>query len=349
MLRGPSLILAATVVGATAFGVHDARAQAPARSGAAAPITLAIGSAAGGGSDQYGRLLARHLPRFLPGAPLIIAKNMNGASGILVLNWAYTSAPRDGTAIANPTGSSVMAPLQGMAGAQYDPRKFNWLYSIGNLTNMLVVWHASAFHTLDDVKTKPLLLGNGAGDTATIPAMINRLGGTKFKIISGYPGTNAVSLAMERGEVDGTMNLEWGTLQAVRGDWLREKKIRIPLQVTFRPVAGLPDVPSLNDIITKPDDRAMMEILMAKQDVGRPYIAPPGVAPEIVASQRAAFERTAADSEFLADAAKMNLLVEPTSGADLEALVAKIYATPQAIVDRLHEEMTIAEKEILKK
>jgi tripartite-type tricarboxylate transporter receptor subunit TctC len=349
MLRGTSLILASMVVGAVALGVQNARAQVPARSGTAAPITLAIGSAAGGGSDQYGRLLARHLPRFLPGSPLIIAKNMNGASGILVLNWTYTSAPRDGTAIANPTGSSVMAPLQGMAGAQYDPRQFHWLYSIGNLTNMLVVWHASAFHTLDDVMTKPLVLGNGSGDTATIPAMINRLGGTKFKIISGYPGTNAVSLAMERGEVDGTMNLEWGTLQAVRADWMREKKIRIPLQVTFHPVAGLPGVPSLNDIITKPDDRAMMEILMAKQDVGRPYITPPGVAPEIVASQRAAFERVAADSEFLADAAKMNLLVEPTSGADLEALVAKIYATPQAIVDRLQAEMKIAEKEILKK
>jgi len=348
MLRGISLISAAMAVGAAALGVQDAHAQSAARSGAAAPITLAIGSAAGGGSDQYGRLLARHLPRFLPGSPLIIAKNMNGASGILVLNWTYTSAPRDGTAIANPTGSSVMAPLQGMEGAQYDPRKFNWLYSIGNLTNMLVVWHASDFHTLNDVLTKPFVLGNGAGDTATIPAMINRFGGTKFKIISGYPGTNAVSLAMERGEVDGTMNLEWGTLQAVRSDWLREKKIRIPLQVTFRPVAGL-EIPSLNDVITKPDDRAMMQILMAKQDVGRPYITPPGVAPEIVASQRMAFERVAADSEFLADAGKMNLLVEPTSGADLEALVAKIYATPQAIIDRLQAEMKIAEREILKK
>ena len=349
MLREISHVLALILVGGVALSISDAKAQSQPRAGTAPPITLAIGSAAGGGSDQYGRLLARHLPRYLPGNPLIIAKNMNGASGILILNWTYTSAPRDGTAIANPTGSSVMAPLQGMAGAQYDPRKFNWLYSIGNLTNMLVVWHASSFHTLNDVMTKPLVLGNGAGDTAIIPAMINRLGGTKFKVISGYPGTNAVSLAMERGEVDGTMNLEWGTLQAVRADWLREKKIRIPLQVTFRPVAGLPDTPSLNDIITKSDDRAMMQILMAKQDVGRPYITPPGVAPDIVAVQRTAFEKVAADSEFLADADKMNLLVEPTSGADLEALVTKIYATPQQIVDKLQEQMKLAEREILKK
>lgn len=349
MLRGTAYAVASVVAATIGLANPKADAQSQTRGGSAAPITLAIGSAAGGGSDQYGRLLARHLPRFLPGSPLIIAKNMNGASGILVLNWTYSTAPRDGTAISNPTGSSVMAPLQGATGAQYDPRKFNWLISIANLTNMLVVWHASSFHTIDDIMAKPLVLGNGVGDTAIIPAMLNRLAKTKFKIISGYPGTNDVSLAMERGEVDGTMNLEWGTLQAVRADWLRDKKIRIPLQVTFHPVKELPDTPSLNDIISKPEDRSMMQILLAKQDVGRPYITPPGVAPGIVATQRQAFEQVVRDTEFLADARKIGLIVDPTPGTELEALVARIYSMPQDLLARLHDEMKAAESEITKK
>jgi len=325
----------------------SAPASAQARMGAG-PVTLAIGSAAGGGYDQYARLTARYLQRELPGNPTVIAKNVTGAGGILVLNWAYNSAPRDGTAIASTQGSSVFAGLQGMAGAQYDPRNFNWLISLGNLTNMLIVWHTSPVQSIDDVMGKGMALGNVAGDSSIIPAMLNRLIGTKFKIITGYPGTNAVALAVERGEVDGTLNLEWGSLQSTRADWLADKKIKILMQVTFHPLAEV-NAPSLNDFIKSDEDRDMLQILYAKQDIGRPFLLPPGVAQEIVDLQRAALERIAGNADFLADAEKMQLTVEPTPGKDLEALVKHIYSIPQSTIDKLHVEMKLAESGIVQR
>jgi tripartite-type tricarboxylate transporter receptor subunit TctC len=333
-------------VGLLGFG-WSAAASAQASMGSG-PVTLAIGSAAGGGYDQYARLTARYLQRVLPGNPTVIAKNVTGAGGILVLNWAYNSAPRDGTAIASTQGSSVFAGLQGMAGAQYDPRNFNWLISLGNLTNMLIVWHTSPVQSIDDVMGKGMALGNVAGDSSIIPAMLNRLIGTKFKIITGYPGTNAVALAVERGEVDGTLNLEWGSLQSTRADWLADKKIKILMQVTFHPLAEV-NAPSLNDFIKSDEDRDMLQILYAKQDIGRPFLLPPGVAQEIVDLQRAALERIAGNADFLADAEKMQLTVEPTPGKDLEALVKHIYSIPQSTIDKLHVEMKLAESGIVQR
>ena len=322
-------------------------AASPAHSQARGPVTLAIGSAAGGGYDQYARLTARYLQRELPGNPTVIAKNMTGAGGIVVLNWMYTAAPRDGTAIASTQGSSVFAPLQGMAGAQYDPRGFNWLISLGDLKNILLVRSDSSIKTLKDVFDKGMALGNVAGDSSIIPAMLNRLLGTKFKVITGYPGTNAVALAVERGEVDGTINLEWGSIKSTRANWLEEKKVRLLLQITFNGVPELPDVPTIVKFIKSDEDRDMLQILLAKQDIGRPFLAPPGVAPEIIAEQQRILEKIAKDAEFLSEAEKMRLPVDPTPGRELKALVDRVYAIPQSTIEHLHREMKLAESGIV--
>lgn len=331
------------------FAALAASVPARAQERNAGPVTLAIGSAAGGGYDQYARLTARYLQRELPGNPTVIARNMTGAGGIVVLNWMYNTAPRDGTAIASTQGSSVFAPLQGMAGAQYDPRQFNWLISLGDLKNMLIAWHSSPVATLDDVFGKGMALGNVAGDSSIIPAMLNRLLGTKFKIIAGYPGTNAVALAVERGEVDGTINLEWGSLKSTRANWLNEKKIRILMQVTFTGVPELPEVPTIVKFIKSDEDRDMLQILLAKQDIGRPFLAPPGVAPAIVAEQRRILAQIAKDPEFLAEAAKMRLPIDPAPGEELAALVKRVYAIPPSTIERLHREMKLAEKGIVQR
>jgi tripartite-type tricarboxylate transporter receptor subunit TctC len=309
---------------------------------AAGPITLSIGSAAGGGYDQYGRLTARYLQRELPGNPNVVAKNVTGAGGIMVLNWAYAVAPRDGTQIVTTQGSSVFADILGVKGAQYDPRQFNWLISLGNLTNMLLVWHTSPIMTADDVFKREMVLGNVAGDSAIIPAMLNRLIGTKFKVIAGYPGTNDVALALERGEVEGAINLEWGSIQSTRSEWLKDKKIRILMQVTFHPLNEMKDVPSLGNFGKNGEDRDMLQLLYAKQDIGRPYLAPPGTPASIISIQRAALMKIAKDPDFLVDAAKMQLTVDPTPGEDLDALVKRVYAIPQATIDKLHSEMKLA-------
>ncbi|HTI88122.1 MAG TPA: tripartite tricarboxylate transporter substrate-binding protein [Alphaproteobacteria bacterium] len=313
------------------------------------PVTLAIGSAAGGGYDQYARLTARYLQRELPDNPTVIAKNMTGAGGIVVLNWMYNSAPRDGTAIASTQGSSVFAPLQGMAGAQYDPREFNWLISLGDLKNILIVRTDSSVKTLADVFDKGMALGNVAGDSSIIPAMLNRLLGTRFKIITGYPGTNAVALAVERGEVDGTINLEWGSIKSTRANWLAEKKIRLLLQVTFTGVPELADVPTIVNYIKSDEDRDMLQILLAKQDIGRPFLAPPGMAPEVVAEQRRIFAKIAKDPEFIAEAEKMKLTIDPSPGEELAALVKRVYAISPSTIEHLHREMKLAESGIVER
>lgn len=335
-------------IGVAAIAIMAAAATPGPVRAASGPVTLAIGSAAGGGYDQYARLTARFLQRELPGNPTVIPKNMTGAGGILVLNWTYTSAPRDGTVISSTQGSAVFAPLQGMTGAQYDPRKFNWLISLGDLKNMLFVWHTSSITSVDDVFTKEMALGNVAGDSSIIPAILNRLIGTKFKVITGYPGTNAVALAVERGEVEGTINLEWGSLKATRANWLSEKKIRLLMQITFHPVKEL-DVPAVTQYIKSDEDRNMLQILLAKQEIGRPFLAPPGVAPKIVAEQRRILEKIAKDPEFLAEAAKLRLTIDPSSGEELDALVKRVYAIPQSTIDHLHREMKLAESGIVKK
>ena len=334
------LSVLAAIAAAIFIAAESMTAQAQTSRG---PVTLAIGSAAGGGYDQYARLTARFLQRELPGNPTVVPKNMTGAGGIVVLNWTYNSAPRDGTVIASSQGSAIFAPLQGMAGSQYDPRQFNYLISLGDLKNMLIVWHTSPVKSLDDVFNKGMELGNVAGDSSIIPAMLNRLIGTKFKIIAGYPGTNAVSLAVERGEVDGTINLEWGSIKAVRSNWLTEKKIRVLLQITFNPLSEMSDVPSIEKYIKTTEDRDMLQILLAKQDIGRPFMAPPGVAAEIVAEQRRILEKISKDPEFLAEAEKQRLSIDPSPGTELEALVNRIYAIPQSTIDALHREMKLAE------
>ena len=313
------------------------------------PVTLAIGSAAGGGYDQYARLTARYLQRELPGNPTVIAKNMTGAGGIVVLNWMYNAAPRDGTAIASTQGSAVFAPLQGMAGAQYDAREFNWLISLGDLKNILIARSDSSVKSLDDVFATGMALGNVAGDSSIIPAMLNRLIGTKFKIIAGYPGTNAVALAVERGEVDGTINLEWGALKSTRAHWLEQKTVRLLMQVTFAGVPELPEVPTIVNYIKSDEDRDMLQILLAKQDIGRPFLAPPGLAPEIVAEQRRIFAKIAKDPEFIAEAEKMKLTVDPSPGEELAALVKRVYALPESTIEHLHREMKLAESGVVER
>lgn len=313
------------------------------------PITMAIGSAPGGGYDQYGRLMAKYVQRFLPGSPTVVPRNMNGAGGMIVLSWLYNSAPRDGSVIATTQGSSVFAPIQGETGAQYDPTRFNWLISLDDLSNMLVVWHTSPAKTAEDALRKELVIGNVAGDSSIVPAMLNRLIGTRFKIIAGYPGTNAVALALERGEVEGTINLSWDSIKATRSQWLAAHDLRVLMQITFHPRAELRDVPSVAKYIKSEADRNILEILLAKQDVGRPFVAPPGMPPETVTLYRRLMSKIATDKNFLADAEKMKLSINPTSGEELETFIKHIYAIPKATIDRMHAEMKLAAKGIIRR
>jgi tripartite-type tricarboxylate transporter receptor subunit TctC len=300
------------------------------------PITMLIGSAAGGGYDIYGRVLARHLSRHIPGNPNIIVKNMPAAAGLAAASALYATADKDGSVIAAFTNGAAMDPLFGNPGARYDVRNFNWLGSIGKLENVCATWHASPVTTIAAAQAREVIVA-GAGatsNTAIVPKVLNALIGTRFKVIAGYDAGTGLTLALERGEAEGICGLSWSTIKVSRPHWIRDKLLNVIVQMGLTKLRELPDVPSALDLVGDPESRQVMELILIRQEAGRPFAAPPGVPLDRLAALRRAFEATLADPEFRADADKAQLEIEPLTAAEIEALLAKAYAAPRTIVQK---------------
>lgn len=334
-MRAAVLVFAALCAGAS-----EAAAQFK-----ASAVSLYIPSGIGGGYDTYGRLAARHLGRFLPGNPTLIPKNMPGAGGVVLANYLYNVAPRDGSAIALVQGGTPFEPLFGFSQAKFDVTRFNWLISLNRLVSIGVFWHATQVRTTDDLYAREVLVASsGGGDSSTsiLPKLLNRLAGTRFKIIAGYTGTGDGMLAMERGEVDGIVGHELSALRAARPDWLRDGKARIVIQVGFTKSPDIPDVAMAVDLVKDEESRKVLELLLTRQQHGRPYVAPPGTPPDIVASFRQAFTAMAKDPAFLQDAANMKADIVVNSGEEIASLLAKTYASPRPLVERAIDEFKAA-------
>lgn len=314
-------------------------------------VTMVIGSAAGGGFDQYGRLTARHLGKHLPGTPTIVVQNMPGAGGIKSLNWLYNTAAKDGKHFALISAAASFAPLMVDRPLPYDPPKFTYLIRLNPLNNMLLVWHNTPFHTSDQVFKQEMILGNSSGPSAIIPAMMNRLVGTKFKVIGGYNGTNGMAMALETGEVQGSINYEWDSITGSRKDWLNGKKIRIIMQMTMEPVDDplLKGIPYIGQYVSDPEARHMLEMLLAKQKLGRSFMGPPNLPAEITKIYRTALTATVKDPAYLKAAEAGGISLDPISGEELAAFMTRIYSIPKATVDKMREEIKLAEKGILKR
>jgi tripartite-type tricarboxylate transporter receptor subunit TctC len=215
--------------------------------------------------------------------------------------------------------------------------KFNWLISLNRLVTIGIFWPETRIYTPADLFKGEVLLGSsGGGDSTTdiIPNLLNRLAGTKFKVITGYKGTGDSMLAMERGEVEGIVGHELNGLRAQRPDWLRDKKIRIVIQIGLTNSPDIPDVPQALDLVKDPDGRAVFEILLARQQHGRPFVAPPGTPPETVATLRQAFLDMSRDPVFLQDARNIRSDIVVNSPDDIMALLQKTYSTPKPLVER---------------
>lgn len=349
MLRSPvrlaALCLCATATLFPTSSVQAAEVSLP-------PIvTMVVGSAAGGGFDKYGRLTAKFLPRYLPGKPSIVIQNMPGAGGIKSLTWLYNTAAKDGRQFALISAAAAFAPMIVNRSVPYDPPKFTYLLSLNRLNNMLLVWHDTPFHTTDDIFRKEMILGNSSGPSAIVPAMINRLAGTKFKVIGGYNGTNGMSMALEGGEVQGSINYEWDSITGSRPEWLAKKKIRIIMQMTMDPVDDplLKGIPTISQYVSDPESRDILEIMLAKQKLGRPFMGPPDMQADVVAAYRQALGATVKDAEFLKMADTMKMSVNPISGDELAAFMKRIYSIPESTVKKMRAEITLAEKGILKR
>ena len=330
------MVIALIGVAALCAGAGDAAAQFKATN-----VSLYIPSGIGGGYDAYARLAARHLGRFLPGNPAILPKNMTGAGGIVAANYLYNVAPKDGSAIALFMAGAPFEPLFGNAQAKFDPLKLNWLISLNRLVNIAIFWHASPVHAPADFFKGEVLLGSsGGGDSSTevYARLLNNMVGTRFKIITGYTGNGDVMLAMERGEVWGIVGTELSSLRATKPDWIRDRKVRIVAQIGLTNSPDIPDVPQGLDLIKDPDGHRVFEILLARQENGRPFALPPGTAPDIVAAFRQAFAAMAKDPAFLADAKNLRADIVTATGEEVAALIAKTYASPRELVERASAE-----------
>jgi tripartite-type tricarboxylate transporter receptor subunit TctC len=301
-------------------------------------VTLVTSGSVGGGYDVLARLVAKHLPKHLPGNPTVIVKNMPGAGGLVATNYMYSVAPKDGTMLASPQNNVPFEPLYGTKEARYDATKFNWIGSPAPEVSILTVWHASPVNTVEDARHHELLMGS-SGLNST-PSFYGRIFmetlGVKLKIIVGYPGQNDALLAMERGEIDGYPSAFYNSLMATRPTWIKEKKVKLLVQIGAEKEKAISDVPFARDLATNAEDKLLIDQAAAPLAVGRPYVMPPDVPQERVDAMRGAFMATIKDPEFQAEQERLQLGANaPQTGEQIQAIVEKAYKSPPAVIDRL--------------
>jgi tripartite-type tricarboxylate transporter receptor subunit TctC len=298
-------------------------------------INFYIGDAPGGGYDLYAHFVARFLGAHIPGNPLIVARNMPGAGSRTAAGYIYSVAAQDGLSIGACEEALPLEQAVGDPSIMFDTSKFNWIGSPDSDNKVVVTWFTSGVRTIEDAKRQEVAMGASADTTSSqyLNAM-NTLIGTRFKIVYGYPGGNEINLAMQRGEVAGRGSSSWATWKA-KPDILRDHKINVLVQIGFDKAAELQDVPLLMELGGNSDDRSILKLLSAPTAIGHPIFTSPGVPMERVNALRAAFDDTMKDPAFLAEAKKIKLALQPTSGEALQRIVSDILSAPQPIRDRL--------------
>jgi tripartite-type tricarboxylate transporter receptor subunit TctC len=299
-------------------------------------VTLAIATPSGGGYDLYGRMVARHVGRFLPGNPTVVPQNMPGAGSLIAANWLANVAPKDGTAIAIIPSATLFENLLGNTQARFDARALRWLVSLNDYTAVAAAWHGTPFMTADDLLNKEFLVGGNAAasDTTVWPLLLNALIGTRNKVVKGYAGTAGIGLAIERGEVQGVIGDDWASIKANKASWLRESKVRILMQMTADRHPDLSDVPLAGEFAKDDDNRRVLALFVARQKYGRPFLAPPGTPDAVVDAYRAAFTKLVTDADFLRDTEQAQLIIKVAPGEEVTALVNSLYALPRTVLDK---------------
>lgn len=303
-------------------------------------IDFIIGSRAGGGYHAYGTLLSRHIGRYLPGKPTVVARNMDGAGSLIAASYLFNKAPHDGTTFGALFMGAIMEPLIGDASqARFDPRKFHFVGSANRETSVCIAWHTSPIKTFDDMFKTEMIVGT-SGVTSSIqqyPTVLNSVLGTKFKMITGYTGSQEAALAMERGETQGICGIQWSSFLTSYQSWLETGKVRIIAQISSPegdPALNKRGVPKVWNWVTKDSDRRTLTVILSQLDFGRPYVLPPGVSADVVKAYREAFSAVVQDPAFLDEAKKMAIDIDAIGGAQVQKIVEDIYATPPADVER---------------
>jgi tripartite-type tricarboxylate transporter receptor subunit TctC len=300
-------------------------------------LKLVVGSAAGDGYDVNARVLIRHWVNHIPGKPQIIIQNQNGAASVIMTNAVYNTAPRDGTVIGGAINGMTTAPLVTPDVVKFDLGKLIWLGSTNHDIQVTYLWHTSPVRTPQDLLTQEVLVGATAAGTTHVdyPLLARALFGLKFKLVSGYPGTAPVHIAMERGEVAGFGSNGWLALKALKSEWIADKKIHVVMQYSMKRSPVFPDVPAIGELAKNDTDRQAIEMMVTRLQFGRPFFLPPDVPADRVEALRRAFDATMKDPAYLAEAEKAKLDISPMRGEEIGPLVAKVLATPPEIVARV--------------
>jgi tripartite-type tricarboxylate transporter receptor subunit TctC len=329
------LRLAAAACGALLI-VSSAGAADPADFYKGRNVDLYIGYSAGGGYDLYARLLARHIGKHIPGKPNVVPQNMTGAGSLRAAQYLYSVAAKDGTVFGTFGRTIATTPLMTPASAQFDGTKFTWLGSITNEVSTCVTWNTSPVKVWNDILGKEAAMGGeGPGaDPDVYTLLYKNVFGAKMKLITGYHGTNDTVLAMERGEVDGLCGLSWSTLKARHMQAMKEKRINVIIQAALKKQPELADVPLAIDLTQDREKLQILKLFLASQEMARPFAAPPELPADRKAALISAFENTMKDPEFLAEAQKLSMDINPLRPKEVDDILAELYATPKNVLEK---------------
>ncbi|MFT5539713.1 MAG: tripartite-type tricarboxylate transporter receptor subunit TctC [Alphaproteobacteria bacterium] len=303
-------------------------------------IKLIVGLRASSTYSAYARTLSRNMGQYIPGKPGFIVQNMPGAGSLKSYNYLYNVAKRDGSEFGTGHRFVPIMTLFKIKGARFDGSKYSYIGSINKEVGVALAWHTAGFKSLKDVLNRELIVGTSGGGSqlTNFTSVLKTALGAKFRVITGYRGTRAINLAMERGEIQGRAGVSYGSLKNSKPGWLRDKKVHIFMQMGLSRHPELPKIPNILDVLKTDLDRKAVRLLLGPSEMGRPYVAPPGIPAGRLVALRAAFTSTMSDPKFKAEAAKLRLAIDPMSGAEVASLMNRLYKdSPKAVVERAKE------------
>lgn len=306
-------------------------------------IRLIVGTGVGGGYDAYARLVARFMPKYIPGEPNIIVQSMPGASGAVATSWLYAQAPRDGLVIATFNSAMPFYQAIGQPGTRFKSDELSWIGNMSQGAAIFVLWHTTGVRTIADARQKEIIMGGtgSGGASSAMPVLINATLGTKFKVVSGYKAGTDVDLAMERGEVQGRGSVSWASIKGVHPDWVSEKKIIPFFQIGLKKEPELQEWPLLVDLAENDEQREMFRFVSATSNMERPYAGPPAIPADRLAIIRKAFMAMTKDAGFLAAIKEQNLELDPQPGEETAKIAAGIVGTSPAVIEKTKAAMAV--------
>jgi len=319
-------------------------ATAAAVSFAGKTVTIYVPVAPGGGYDAYARLVSGHIGKHLPGQPTVIVKNMPGAGGVILDAYLVNAAPKDGSEFAILQDANLFQQLTTNEHLPFDARQFSYLGALEKFVPIVLAWHTTAFRTFDDTRKQQMSVGSDGVGSSTdyFPRILNAFFGTKYNVVRGYNGSAAITLAIERGELDGLASWCYDCMKAQKPDWVTEHKVRVLLQLALDgdPELDAEGVPKVIDMAQSAEEKQAVQLAFSGVSIARPFVAPPGVAPDVLATLRDAFEATAKDPDLLADAARAQYHIRFTPAARMAQIIASVYATDPAVVQKVRDLMS---------